>query len=75
MKKLNRRQVVQGFSASALSPWLAGNSYAQSSDIVIGAAQPITGVFAFAGVAMNNGLNDFVQWKNSKGGVQGRKLR
>jgi hypothetical protein len=51
MKKLNRRQVVQGLSASALSPWLAGNSYAQSSDIVIGAAQPITGVFAFAGVS------------------------
>jgi branched-chain amino acid transport system substrate-binding protein len=75
MKKLNRRQIVQALSATALSPWVAGPSYAQSSDIVIGAAQPITGVFAFAGVAMNNGLNDFVQWKNSKGGIQGRKLR
>lgn len=75
MKNLNRRQVVQGLGASALSPLLAGHALAQSSDIVIGAAQPITGVFAFAGVAMNNGLNDFIQWKNSKGGVQGRKLR
>ena len=24
---------------------------------------------------MNNGLNDFCQWKNSKGGVQGRTIR
>jgi len=76
MKNLNRRQLVQGLGASALSPLLAGHAMAQSSDIVIGAAQPITGVFAFAGVAMNNGLNDFVQWSNeAKGGVMGRKLR
>ena len=37
--------------------------------------KPITGVFSFAGVAMNMGLNDFCTWKNSKGGVMGRKLR
>lgn len=47
MKNLNRRQVVQGLGASALSPLLAGHALAQSSDIVIGAAQPITGVFSF----------------------------
>lgn len=46
MKNLNRRQVVQGLGASALSPLLAGHALAQSSDIVIGAAQPITGVFS-----------------------------
>lgn len=77
MKQLNRRQLVQGLGASALGPLVMGSSLAQaqSNDIVIGAAQPITGVFAFAGVSMNNGLNDFVQWKNAKGGVAGRKLR
>jgi branched-chain amino acid transport system substrate-binding protein len=77
MKQLNRRQLVQGLGAAALGPLMLGNdlAQAQSSEIVIGAAQPITGVFSFAGVAMNNGLNDFVQWKNAKGGVAGRKLR
>ena len=44
-------------------------------EIVIAASQPITGIFAFAGTAMNNGLNDFVLWKNANGGVAGRKLR
>lgn len=77
MKQLNRRQLVQGLGATALGPLVMGSSLAlaQSNDIVIGAAQPITGVFSFAGVAMNYGLNDFVQWKNAKGGVAGRKLR
>lgn len=77
MKQLNRRQVVQGLGASALSPFLIshGATNAQSNDIVIGAAQPITGVFAFAGLQMHYGLKDFIDWKNAKGGVQGRKLR
>lgn len=77
MKQLNRRQIVQGIGASALLPMLAGHgaANAQASDIVVGAAQPITGVFAFAGVQMHYGLKDFLDWKNAKGGVQGRKFR
>ena len=78
MTDINRRTVVQAIGAAAtIGPFSIGSSWAQAhkGDIVIGAAQPITGVFAFAGVAMNNGLNDFVQWKNANGGVQGRKLR
>ena len=77
MTQLNRRTVVQAIgAATTLGPFAVGSSHAQGKgDIVIGAAQPITGVFAFAGVAMNNGLNDFVQWKNANGGVAGRKLR
>jgi len=79
MKNITRRTVLQGLGASALGlgPFLIGQRpvRAQPADIVIGAAQPITGVFAFAGVFMHNGLNDFVQWKNARGGVQGRRLR
>lgn len=78
MTDINRRTVVQAIGAAAtIGPISIGSSWAQAQkgDIVIGAGQPITGVFAFAGVAMNNGLNDFVQWKNANGGVQGRKLR
>lgn len=77
MKQLNRRQVVQGIGASALLPMLAsyGSASAQTNDIVVGAAQPVTGVFAFAGLQMHYGLKDFLDWKNAKGGVQGRKFR
>jgi branched-chain amino acid transport system substrate-binding protein len=75
---IQRRKIVQAIgAASALGPFAIGTSSAQAhkGEIVIGASQPITGVFAFAGTAMNNGLNDFVQWKNANGGVMGRKLR
>ena len=73
-----RRKIVQSMgAAAALGPFSIGTSYAQAhkGEIVIGASQPITGIFSFAGVAMNMGLNDFVQWKNGKGGVAGRQLR
>ncbi len=78
MTDINRRKLVQTIgAAAALGPFAIGTSSAQAhkGDIVIGASQPITGVFSFAGVAMNNGLNDFVQWKNANGGVAGHKLR
>ena len=78
MTHINRRALVRGIgAAAALGPFAIGNSSAQAhqGEIVIGASQPITGVFSFAGVALNNGLTDFVQWKNAGGGVLGRKLR
>ena len=76
MTQLNRRQIVQGIGAATLSPLLAGHSaHAQSGDIVVGAAQPISGVFAFAGVQMHYGLKDYIDWRNAKGGVQGRMMR
>ena len=73
-----RRKLIQAAgTAAALGPFALQSASAQAAkgDIVIAASQPITGVFAFAGTAMNNGLNDFVQWKNANGGVAGRKLR
>ncbi len=78
MTDLAKRKLVQAIGvASALGPFAIGQSSAQAhkGDIVIGASQPITGIFSFAGVAMNNAFNDFVAWKNAQGGVQGRKLR
>ena len=78
IRAAQRRNLIQAAgAAAALGPFaLSGASaQAQKGEIVIAASQPITGVFAFAGTAMNNGLNDFVQWKNANGGVVGRKLR
>ena len=75
--KFDRRAVLQGIGTTAVTaPFVMRSALAQGAgDIVIGASQPITGVFSFAGAAMNNGLGDFVQWKNANGGVGGRKLR
>jgi branched-chain amino acid transport system substrate-binding protein len=73
-----RRKLIQAAgSAATLGPFaMQGvSAQAQKGEIVIAASQPITGIFAFAGTAMNNGLNDFVLWKNANGGVAGRKLR
>jgi branched-chain amino acid transport system substrate-binding protein len=73
-----RRKLIQAAgSAAALGPFAirGASAQAQKGEIVIAASQPITGIFAFAGAAMNNGLNDFVLWKNANGGVAGRKLR
>jgi branched-chain amino acid transport system substrate-binding protein len=78
MTNTTRRKIVQSIgAAAALGPFSIGRSSAQAhrGDIVIGASQPITGVFSFAGTALHHGLNDFVQWKNANGGIQGRKLR
>lgn len=75
---ITRRKLVQSIgAAAAVGPFSIGTALSQAhkGDIVIGASQPITGVFSFAGVAMNNAFNDFVQWKNTSGGVAGRKLR
>ncbi len=78
MSGISRRTLVQSIGAAAtLGPFAAGGAAAQAhkGDVVIGASQPITGIFSFAGVAMNHAFNDFVAWKNSKGGVAGRQLR
>lgn len=70
-----RRVLAAGLGAAGLSAWPLIPAIAQSGDIVIGAAPPITGVFAFAGVGLHQGLNDYCEWRNTKGGIQGRKLR
>ena len=46
-----------------------------NEDIVIGGSIPMTGVFAFAGVGINAGIQDFVKITNDAGGIKGRKLR
>lgn len=49
---------------------------AQSAEeIVIGGSIPMTGVFAFAGVGINDGIQDYVKMVNEAGGIAGRKVR
>jgi len=71
-----RRMVGAGVGAAGLAALPLHSAIAQSGEIVIGAAPPITGVFAFAGAGLHQGLGDYCEWRNAtKGGVAGRKLR
>jgi len=47
---------------------------ADKNEVVIGACQPITGRFAFAGGAINAGLQDYLAYANENGLVKGKKL-
>jgi branched-chain amino acid transport system substrate-binding protein len=70
-----RRLVGASLGAAGLSALPLHAAFAQSGEVVIGAAPPITGVFAFAGVGLHQGLGDYCEWRNTKGGVVGRKLK
>jgi branched-chain amino acid transport system substrate-binding protein len=56
-------------AGAALSARAAGEE-----EIRIGACQPITGRFAFAGVHLNAGLGDYVAYANEQKLVKGKKL-
>ena len=73
----HRRSLMLGAAAAGaaaltqpLSVLAQGNE-----DIVIGGSIPMTGVFAFAGVGINAGIQDYVKIVNDAGGIAGRKVR
>ena len=51
-----------------------GAAFAADDEIKIGACQPITGRFAFAGVNINAGLQDYINYANEMKLVKGKKL-
>jgi branched-chain amino acid transport system substrate-binding protein len=73
--KISRRSAI----AIALAGTVTLGSYAgvraQSEDIVLAGSIPLTGVFAFAGVAINNGIQDYLKIVNDAGGIGGRKIK
>lgn len=48
---------------------------AVQEDIVLGGSIPLTGVFAFAGVGIDQGIKDYLTILNEGGGIKGRKVR
>ena len=68
-----------------LSKWLvtllaaAGFALAPAAqaqeEIVVGGSIPMTGVFAFAGIGVNAGMQDYFKIVNDAGGVKGRKIK
>lgn len=53
---------------------LIGSAIAQE-EVKVGAVQPITGRFAFAGVNINAGLEDALMMANEDGGINGKKIK
>lgn len=73
-----RRSLMLGAAAAAGAAALTHplSVLAQGTeDIVIGGSIPMTGVFAFAGVGINAGIQDYVKITNDAGGIKGRKLK
>lgn len=68
---LHQRRLVLAalISGAALSARAA-----EPEEIRIGACQPITGRFAFAGAQLNAGLSDYVAYANEQKIVKGKKL-
>ena len=72
-----RRSLMLGAAAAGAASLMHPLSVlAQGAeDIVIGGSIPMTGVFAFAGVGINDGIQDYVKIINDAGGIKGRKVR
>src|SRR5690606_32140563 len=69
-----RRATLGAIIAGAALALAGGTAQAQcKDDIVIGASLPMSAVFAFAGLGVHAGIQDFVKSVNGGGGIGGRK--
>ncbi|MDM0015140.1 ABC transporter substrate-binding protein [Variovorax sp. J22P168] len=75
MVNFARRTITAGIGAAAVLGPLAVRAQGTKPDIVIAGAQPLTGLFSFAGVASDLGLAEYCNWRNANGGVLGHKLK
>lgn len=81
---IKKRELMALGLAAAATMALAPLAHAQKAvpkaaapaeDIVFGASVPLTGVFSFAGIAIDAGIKDYLTILNEGGGVKGRKVR
>jgi branched-chain amino acid transport system substrate-binding protein len=75
MTAISRRQIGALGLGAAIVANSSGRAFAQAPEIVMGAANPMSGVFAFAGVEGFEGARDYFEWANRQGGVAGRRFR
>lgn len=71
---MNRREAL-GLAAGAGAMLTGLRPAWAADDIVIGGSIPLSGVFAFAGVGIHAGIQDYVKIVNDAGGIGGRKVR
>ena len=72
-----RRTVLKSLLATAILSATAGLPVARAAgkEIVIGGSIPMSGVFAFAGIGIHAGIQDYVKMVNAAGGIAGHTLR
>jgi branched-chain amino acid transport system substrate-binding protein len=77
VKPITRRKTIQrlAVAAAALATLaVAPSARGADEEVRVGACQPITGRFAFAGGQLNAGLGDYLAYANEKGIVKGKKF-
>lgn len=70
-----RRRIMAIAVFLILTGALLGVTAFAQQEIKVGAVQPITGRFAFAGVNINAGLEDALMMANAEGGINGKKIK
>lgn len=75
MKLFPTRRKVLSYAAAGCIALGLGVQARAADEIVIGGSMPMTGVFAFAGIALNNAFQDYVKIVNDAGGINGRKVK
>ncbi|TDR94089.1 ABC transporter substrate-binding protein [Enterovirga rhinocerotis] len=73
----NRRRIIAGTAAAAGAMAFGfGRASAQAgAPIVLGGSIPLTGVFAFAGIGIHAGIQDYLKILNDGGGIKGRPVK
>lgn len=81
MNEQRRALCAAALAAAGLAATRGAQAQAQQTqapageDIVLGGSIPMTGVFAFAGIGVNAGIQDYLRIVNDAGGIKGRKIR
>ena len=71
---MNRRQALSLALGAGAAVSLGIRPSLAADDIVIGGSIPLSGVFAFAGIGIHAGIQDYVKIINDGGGIAGRKV-
>ncbi|KZE27981.1 ABC transporter substrate-binding protein [Chelatococcus daeguensis] len=77
MRDWTRRHVLSAGAAMGAGLALGIRPLAAqgADEIVLGGSIPLTGVFAFAGIGIHAGIQDYLKIVNDAGGVEGRKVK
>ncbi|MDH3236176.1 MAG: ABC transporter substrate-binding protein, partial [Alphaproteobacteria bacterium] len=70
---IGRLAAVLGSAALVMA--VAGASAQGKKDVVWSVHVDITGPASYSGAQQAAGFKDYVAWKNSQGGIRGRKIR
>lgn len=75
MSGITRRTFMALLASSVLATAAPAFAQKDAEEIIIGGSMPLTGVFAFAGVAIEAGIRDYVKMINEEGGINGKPVR